>query len=107
MIDSLVLLLVLLQLADAVLTRLIIKSGGREMNPLLVRLDQWLREEFETGARWAWLAVAKGVAIAAILGAYVLGAWHTPEGGVLLGALMIYYAMVVRHNWREYREVKS
>lgn len=105
MIEMLIVLLLVLQAADAVLTRWIIKAGGYEMNPLLVRLDDWLRAALGTRARWAWLAVAKGGAIALILVAWAAGAWHEPAGAALLGAVSALYVVAVRRNWREWREM--
>lgn len=107
MIDFLVLFLVLLQLADATLTMLVIKAGGFEMNPALIWLDRFLRSEFDTGARWAWLAVAKGGAITLILLAWFVGLWDLPAGAAILGSLTVLYVLAVYHNWREFRVVRS
>ena len=81
----LVLLLAASQVADAVLTYLIIRKGGHEDNPLLVAAQRVLP------GRWTWLVVVKTAAIGAAWVVYLLKP-------VVLPVLVIIYGAVLWHN---------
>ena len=86
-----------LQIADALTTYLIIKRGGRELNPVLL----WFAEKLKsiTNAKWAWLVIAKILAAAAAIAAFP----YMPEWLQL--ALCVFYLFVVVRNgmvmWRD------
>lgn len=88
-----------LQLADALTTRAIIKRGGFELNPLLRWLARITREF--SGARWAWLVIGKGAAMAAFFVLVQLGAVHAQALAVLL------YLVVVVHNWKTLKGMQN
>lgn len=82
-------LLIGLQIADAITTYKIISRGGREVNPVLVKLAELTR--LFTNAKWAWLVIAKAVGIAASI--YIALAW--PSGAPVF---VLLYVWVVIHN---------
>ena len=85
--------LIILQIFDAYTTYKAIKQGGREINPFLVKLADVLKPI--TNAKWAWLFIAKLVAVVA---GYVLYVMNQPEALVVL---CVFYIYVVFHNFRE------
>lgn len=94
-----VLLFALLQVADAWTTHAIIQAGGYEANPLLQRLAAFLRRF--TAARWAWLVIAKALALAAFVWLVVIEAIY------LQALLAVIYLVVVIHNARTLRNIQS
>lgn len=88
-------ILIALQLLDGLTTWLVLKRGGYEANPVLVKLSEFLRRF--TGAKWAWLVVAKLFGVAA--------SWwlvfNAPAWFCYVLALI--YASVVVNNIRAYR----
>lgn len=105
--DYLMAFLVLLLLTDAVLTMVIIKRGiGYEANPLLKKLDVWLRS-LGWGARWGWLVASKGLVLGLLWLFDALGYTRLPEGGVLLGLLTAWYLLIVVSNFRVLRGGRS
>jgi hypothetical protein len=87
--------LIALQVADLLTTYYIIKNGGREVNPLLVKLAE-LTKTF-TNARWAWLVIAKVFGAAGSI--YVALTW--PDGAI---GLIVIYSLVVVSNLNEIRK---
>lgn len=84
---ALLALFLALQLADAITTAIVLRSGGRELNPAMA----WLMRA--TGVRAA-LAIKVLVVGAAGVGA----ALHAPA---MLIVLCTAYSFVVIHNWRQ------
>lgn len=84
------LLFAALQFADAWTTHAIITRGGYEKNRLLQRLAAFLRRH--TGARWAWLAIAKAFALAVFVWLVVIGAVEAQA------LLVLFYLVVIVHN---------
>lgn len=95
----LVAVVVLLQGGDWVTTYRVLKLGGREANPVMLRLAAWLSAR---GYSWhAWINVAKGAAVCAAL--LILCLPETPGLVWLLRALAAMYALIVINNlvvWR-------
>ena len=83
---------------DAATTYFAIKQGGRELNPILLKLAEALRPI--TNAKWAWLVVAK---VAAVALGYVLYVGNQPE---MLAVVCAVYVYVVFHNIREMNDGK-
>lgn len=95
----LVALVVLLQGGDWLTTYRVLKLGGREANPVMLRLAAWLSARGYAGH--AWLNVAKGAALIAVLS--ILAHPETPGLVWLLRALAALYALIVINNlvvWR-------
>ena len=86
---------VALQVLDAALTRLVIKRGGHETNPLLIWLAVKLMDI--TKARWAWLA-AKTLVVAPVIAACWF--YKVPEGLLVLAG---WYGAIVAMNYLHYR----
>lgn len=98
MIDLAFAALVILQILDAGTTYVAIKRGGKEANPLLAGLQARLRAI--TGSRWAWLVIAKIVALAA--GAYL----YYSGAATALNVLCVVYVVVVTNNIIQIRKLK-
>jgi ABC-type siderophore export system fused ATPase/permease subunit len=90
--------LVILQILDAGTTYVVIKRGGAEGNPLLVGLQARLRAI--TGSRWAWLVIAKIVALALVAYLYYSGA------ATVLNVLCVVYLVVIVNNIIQIRKLK-
>jgi hypothetical protein len=90
----LIAVLVMLNIADGILTVRIIKKGGKELNPVMVKIMSWL------GTVPA-LAVSK-VLVLALYGwlAFVAGdGWaYSPH---VTAALCAWYGLAVCNNWRQ------
>jgi hypothetical protein len=107
---ALVVIFVVLQILDAVSTRLGQKQAGVvEDNDGLVLLAEKLRSI--TNARWAWLLIAKLFAIAIVVGFHWLGWWDLRWQGIPLAACLIVvnavYMVVVYRNFAIYRQQKG
>jgi Domain of unknown function (DUF5658) len=91
MIEILVIINITLQIADAYITILVIRQGGRELNPVLV----WLADRLKsvTNERWAWLVVKFVAASSAIVVLYAMGEL------IALFILAIFQAYMVHHNY--------
>lgn len=90
--------LILLQVADAGTTYYVIKRGGYEANPILNRLNNWLRGY--TNAKWAWLFLSKVfVAVAA---------WYLASTGqtLQLAAVTLVYGYIIFNNIKVIRRIK-
>ena len=85
--------LIILQIFDAYTTYRIIKAGGKELNKVLVKLAELLKPI--TNAKWAWLAVAKLIAIAAGFLIYQAGAVE------VMAIMCAFYVYVCFNNFRE------
>lgn len=98
LIEILIVMLALLQVGDGYLTLAVFKKGGREANPVLLKLDVLI-------GRQASILVVKGVAIAVCCVFYIThmfeGAWYGLPTMVALNAL---YVWVVWHNYREWKK---
>ena len=95
LLSSLLILNILLQIADAALTRKVIKRGGHETNPLLIWLAVKLMDI--TKARWAWLSI-KTLIVAPVIAACWF--YKVPEGLLLLAG---WYGAIVFMNYLHYR----
>ena len=85
-----IIILVLLQLADLLTTWYAIRNGGgREANPVLIKLAEFTK--LFTNAKWAWLVIAK------ILGA-VLCVFVAYGSEILSIILSIFYAGITINN---------
>ena len=93
--DILLVTLLALQVADAYTTILIIRRGGVETNPLLLKLS--LRLQSITGARWAWLAGKTVLACAIIIPLWYL---KQQEGLIFLTG---WYGAIVFTNYLQNR----
>lgn len=85
-INTLLIILAALQLADWYTTAKILSNGGRELNPVMRKLID------SVGLHPALFA--KGVLI-------VFAAWYIMPDIVILQFLVILYALIVFHNWRQ------
>jgi len=82
--------LVALQVADLLTTWYALRNGGgREANPVLIKLAEFTK--LFTNAKWAWLVIAK------ILGAVlcVFVAYGSEIGSIILS---IFYAGIIINN---------
>ena len=86
---------ILLQIADAYTTILVIRRGGSELSPILIWLT--LRLVTVTKARWAWLAV-KTVLTSTIIFALW---WFGERDGLIF--LLGWYGSGVFANYLHYR----
>lgn len=110
MTTALVVIFVALQILDAVTTRLGQKASPTivEGNMRLVALREKLRPF--TNARWAWLVIAKVIAIAIVVGFHYLGWWDLRWRGLPAFAVLIvldsFYAVIVVSNYNLYRDAR-
>jgi len=85
-----IIILVALQLADLLTTWYALRNGGgREANPVLIKLAEVTR--LFTNAKWAWLVIAKIVGSA--ISVYV--AYGSEIGSIILS---IFYAGIIINN---------
>ena len=91
---TLAVLLILLQLADAYTTMVVINQGGREANPI----QHWLSEHLP--GKWTWLIVTKGLYCVLIAVVGMIQHWVVTLALVTLCGL---YVWVVVHNIGEMR----
>lgn len=91
--------LILLQIADAVTTYKAIKAGGYEANPVMNKLNEFLRQY--TNAKWAWLLIAKALAAICIL--YLVRNGQT----ILMGFLICLYGWVIFNNIKVIRSLNA
>ena len=85
-----IIMLVALQAADLLTTWYAIRNGGgREANPVLIKLAEFTK--LFTNAKWAWLVIAK------ILGA-VLCVFVAYDSEILSIILSIFYVVVIANN---------
>lgn len=91
---SLFVLLVVLNIADAVLTVRVLDSGGRELNPVLAKVMAWI------GVVPA-LALFKCIGLAVIWAALAIGLRDWPYTVHLTAVLCGLYGLLVCHNWQE------
>ena len=85
-----IIMLVSLQVADLLTTWYAIRNGGgREANPVLIKLAEFTK--LFTNAKWAWLVIAKIVGAA--------GSVYVAYGSELASIiLLIFYAVVIANN---------
>lgn len=86
--DILLVFFVLLQFGDIYTTYRILKSGGRELNPVMARL-------FDSIGLVPALIIVKTAAIVAV--------WLV-DNIYLTGVLCVIYAAVIEHNARQFRK---
>ena len=85
-----IIMLVALQAADLLTTWYAIrKGGGREANPVLIKLAEFTK--LFTNAKWAWLVIAK--VVGAAVSVYV--AYGSELASILL---LIFYVVVIANN---------
>ena len=85
-----IIILVALQVADLLTTWYAIrKGGGREANPVLIKLAEFTK--LFTNAKWAWLVIAK--VVGAAVSVYV--AYGSEPASILL---LIFYVVVIANN---------
>jgi hypothetical protein len=95
-------LLIALNAADAYLTILVIRRGGREANSFMKDIARFL-EEHHFGGRWLWLAIPKGVLIVLCTALVVLDRGVTPI--YVLSIIDVLYALIAFHNWTVLRSL--
>ena len=82
--------LVALQVADLLTTWYALRNGGgREANPVLIKLAEFTK--LFTNAKWAWLVIAK--VVGAAVSVYV--AYGSELASILL---LIFYVVVIANN---------
>jgi hypothetical protein len=85
-----IIMLVALQVADLLTTWYAIRNGGgREANPVLIKLAEFTK--LFTNAKWAWLIIAK--IVGAALSVYI--AYGSEVGSIILS---IFYAGIIINN---------
>lgn len=84
----LLILFVAMQVCDWITTTLILRDGGREVNPIMAKL-------FSALGMHPALALTKAVAIVLALYLTVTGAWW------MVGLIDVIYLAVVVHNLRQ------
>ena len=85
-----IIMLVALQVADLLTTWYALRNGGgREANPVLIKLAEFTK--LFTNAKWAWLVIAK--IVGAALSVYV--AYGSEVGSIILS---IFYAGIIINN---------
>lgn len=92
MLIALILLFAALQVSDAVLTLLILRDGGRELNPIM----RWLMDKVGIVPALVWVKIGLIVAVAV----WVQSVW-------LLVAFVAIYIAVVAFNARNYERMWS
>ena len=85
-----IIMLVALQVADLLTTWYALRNGGgREANPVLIKLAEFTK--LFTNAKWAWLVIAKIVGAA--------GSVYVAYGSELASIiLLIFYVVVIANN---------
>ena len=85
-----IIMLVALQVADLLTTWYALRNGGgREANPVLIKLAEFTK--LFTNAKWAWLVIAK--VVGAAVSVYV--AYGSELASILL---LIFYVVVIANN---------
>ena len=85
-----IIMLVALQVADLLTTWYALRNGGgREANPVLIKLAEFTK--LFTNAKWAWLVIAK--IVGAAVSVYV--AYGSELASILL---LIFYVVVIANN---------
>ena len=91
MTETLLGILIVLQIADYLTTMKVLSQGGHEDNPVVQSAMKHL------GVRLG-LALGKGVAVIAAVGVYW---WQGPYTGAILGIACALYAVIVLRNYRQ------
>lgn len=92
MLIALILLFAALQVSDAVLTLLILRDGGRELNPIM----RWLMDKIGIVPALVWVKLGLVAAVAV----WVQSVW-------LLAVFVAIYIAVVAFNARNYERMWS
>lgn len=102
---GLTVLIVLMQFYDFWSTYFVLTHGGREMNPVLLRLQEFLLR-LGFGWKWLWLMIAKTWAILVLGVGWYFNVW-AGDGVYVLGALAAFYSYVMLGNYRAVKEVRN
>jgi len=95
---ALALIVIAMQVGDLILTYLVIKAGGREVNPFMLKLQRFLP------GKWTWLYLPK----VAFIGAVWWAAYRYPEQmATVFYILIAFYAWVLVNNYRAWRAQKA
>jgi len=102
---GLTVLIVLMQLYDFWSTYFVLTHGGREMNPVLLRLQELL---LSLGFRWKWLwlVIAKTWVVLVLGVGWYFNVW-AGDGVYLLGALAAFYVYAMLGNYRAVKKVRD
>lgn len=95
-----VLILIACQIGDWYTTYRVISNGGRETNPLLLFVKEFLERAGIRG-RWAWLTVTKLFVIVGLLSLLFSDPTLPLYADLIVAAVAAFYVGVVWHNWRQ------